>query len=145
MIKERWKRTRVCYIWDGYKSPALWSRLCWKDWCNGEWPWLGAGAGDVCMRIPLLNGPRFVALIYMGAQNQTHYGNKSTATLGVISGLYSTIVLSLKFMSLSSFHLEQFYIIFQWSYLTNPIKLTSYINNIDWLRLQELQGRRTKF
>lgn len=47
------------------------------------------------MSISLLNGPRFVALIYMEAQNQTQDGNKSTATLGVISGLYSTIVLSL--------------------------------------------------
>lgn len=89
------KEEEVCYIWDGYKIPAWWSSLCWKDWCNGEWPWLGAGAGDVCMSISLLNGPRFVALIYMEAQNQTQDGNKSTATLGVISGLYSTIVLSL--------------------------------------------------
>lgn len=56
---------------------------------------LEQGAGDVCTSISPLNGPRFVALIYMEAQNQAQDGNKSRATLGVISGLYSTIVLSL--------------------------------------------------
>lgn len=66
MIKERWKRMRVCCIWDGCKSFVLWSRFCWKDWCNGEWFWFGVGVGDVCMSIFLLNGFRFVVLIYMG-------------------------------------------------------------------------------
>lgn len=47
-------------------------------------------------------------------------------------------------MSLSSVHLEQFYIIFQWSYLTNPIKLTRCINNIDWLWILKLQDRTVK-
>lgn len=87
------KKKRFHYSCDSYKTAAVQSSLCWKDWCNKDWPWLGAGVGDVCMSISLLNGPRFVALIYMEAQYQTRHGYKSTATLGVISGLYSTIVL----------------------------------------------------
>lgn len=92
---ERWsagKKKRFHYSCDSYKTAAVWSSLCRQDWCNKDWPWLGAGVGDVCMSISLLNGPRFVALIYMEAQYQTGRRHKSTATLGVISGLYSTIV-----------------------------------------------------
>ncbi len=94
MIREKMKqrKKRFYYRGDSYKPALVWSSLCWKDWCNEFWPWLGAETGDVCMSISLLNGPRFVALIYMEAQYQTHHGDKSAAILGVISGLYSSSV-----------------------------------------------------
>lgn len=97
MIRERWSAGKRILLQPPTVTELLLCEVASFEKIDAIRTDLGAGAGvgDVCMSISLLNGPRFVALIYKESQYQTHHSYTSTATLGVISGLYFTIVVLL--------------------------------------------------